>query len=70
MRVLQGSEAAQREMAVPVQTGRIRPEPLPAELPTLYPYDLVETADEEAVLMTIVWIILAILFIAWIIKTS
>ena len=56
-------------MAVPVQTGRIDPEPLLQPLSALHAHVLVQGTAEEVVQVTIVWIILAVLLFLWILKT-
>ncbi len=69
LRVFQGSENDEREMEVPLRTGWIHPQQLPPQLSSLHPDHLVETADKEAVQVTVVWIILAVLLFLWILKT-
>jgi len=70
LRVLQGSEADERQMEMPLQAGWIHPEPVLRELPSLHADHLVEDQipEVEAEMMWL-WIVLAVLFIVWILKT-
>lgn len=54
---------------MPLRTGWIHPQQLQTQLSSLHTDHLVETADKEAVQVTIVWIILAVLLFLWILKT-